>query len=127
MIGKLQDHPGITCGVWQSRPQSKGYVRAPSNNIKNNPIIQPNYLKEKIDQDLLIQGVKMCRTLLKTSNIEKMLARHNSRRNIEEPINISEKISDAAKELIPNDIKKNNFMKCMLKKDPPTPPPKCED
>ena len=28
MIGKLQDHPGITCGVWQSRPQSKGYVRA---------------------------------------------------------------------------------------------------
>lgn len=62
-----------------------------------------------------------------TSNIEKMLARHNSRRNIEEPININEKISDAAKELIPIDIKKNDFMKCMLKKDPPTPPPKCED
>jgi choline dehydrogenase len=72
MIGKLQDHPGITCGVWQSRPLSRGYVRASSNNIKNNPMIQPNYLKEKIDQDLLIQGVKMCRTLLKTSNIEKI-------------------------------------------------------
>jgi len=26
MIGKLQNIPGITCGVWQSRPQSRGYV-----------------------------------------------------------------------------------------------------
>lgn len=72
MIGKLQDHPGITCGVWQSRPQSRGYIRATSNNIKIDPIIQPNYLKEKIDQDILIEGVKMCRKLLKTSNIEKI-------------------------------------------------------
>ena len=62
-----------------------------------------------------------------TSNIEKMLARHNSRRNIEEPINVSEKISDAAKELLPNNIRNSNFMKCMLKKEPPPPPPKCED
>ena len=72
MIGKLQNIPGITCGVWQSRPQSRGYVRALSSHIKDAPLIQPNYLKETIDQDVLIQGVKICRDLLKTSNMKKI-------------------------------------------------------
>ena len=72
MIGKLQEVPGITCGVWQSRPLSRGYVRALSQNIEDAPIIQPNYLKEKIDQDVLVSGFKMCRALLKTSNIDKI-------------------------------------------------------
>jgi choline dehydrogenase len=72
MIGKLQNIPGITCGVWQSRPQSRGYVRALSSCIKDAPLIQPNYLKETIDQDVLIQGVKICRDLLKTSNMKKI-------------------------------------------------------
>ncbi len=72
MIGKLQNTPGITCGVWQSRPHSRGYVKAVSNDINEPPLIQPNYLKEKIDQDLMIEGVKRCRALLKTSNINKI-------------------------------------------------------
>ena len=72
MIGKLQNIPGITCGVWQSRPQSRGYIRALTNNIKDDPLIQPNYLKETIDQDILIKGVRMCRDLLKTSNMKKI-------------------------------------------------------
>jgi len=72
MIGKLQNIPGITCGVWQSRPQSRGYVRALSSCIKDAPLIQPNYLNETIDQDVLIQGVKICRDLLKTSNMKKI-------------------------------------------------------
>ena len=72
MIGKLQEVPGITCGVWQSRPLSRGYVRALSQNIKDAPIIQPNYLKEKTDQDVLVSGFKMCRALLKTSNMDKI-------------------------------------------------------
>ena len=41
-------------------------------NIRDAPIIQPNYLKEKIDQDVLVSGFKMCRALLKTSNIDKI-------------------------------------------------------
>ena len=72
MIGKLQNFPGMTCGVWQSRPQSRGYVRASSKKISDPPIIQPNYLKEKIDQDVLIEGVKMCRLLLDTSTMKKI-------------------------------------------------------
>ena len=77
MIGKLQNTPGITCGVWQSRPHSRGYVKAVSNDINEPPLIQPNYLKEKIDQDLMIEGVKRCRALLKTSNINKISIKEN--------------------------------------------------
>lgn len=77
MIGKLQNTPGITCGVWQSRPHSKGYVKAISNDINAPPLIQPNYLKEQIDQDLMIEGVKRCRALLKTSNINEISLREN--------------------------------------------------
>ena len=40
------------------KTQSRGYVRASTNKITDPPIIQPNYLKEKIDQDALIEGVK---------------------------------------------------------------------
>jgi choline dehydrogenase len=77
MIGKLQNTPGITCGVWQSRPHSRGYVKAISNDINAPPLIQPNYLKEQIDQDLMIEGIKRCRALLKTSNINEISLREN--------------------------------------------------
>lgn len=77
MIGKLENIPGITCGVWQSRPHSRGYVKAISNDINSPPLIQPNYLREQIDQDLMIEGVKRCRALLKTSNINQISLREN--------------------------------------------------
>ena len=60
-----------------------------------------------------------------TSNIEKMLAKQNSKRNTEEPIDINKKINEKIIELLPEDIKKTDFARCMLKKNPPPPPPKC--
>ena len=42
-----------------------------------------------------------------TSNIEKMLARNNSRRNTEEPVNINDKITDTLKTFIPPNIRNN--------------------
>ena len=59
-----------------------------------------------------------------TSNIEKMLAKQNSRRNTDEPIDINKKINKQIDKLIPENIKKTDFARCMLKKTPP-PPPKC--
>ena len=62
-----------------------------------------------------------------TSNIEKMLAKQNSKRNTEEPIDINKKINTKIIEMLPDDIKKTDFARCMLKKDPspPSPAPKC--
>ena len=54
-----------------------------------------------------------------------MLARQNSRRNTDEPIDINKKINEQLQEFIPEDIKKTDFIRCMLKKKPKPPPPEC--
>lgn len=66
VVGKLQPFPGMTCGVWQMRPESKGHVRARSANADDPPAIQPNYLTETADRRAAIDGVRWARRLLQT-------------------------------------------------------------
>lgn len=70
-VGLLDDHPGMTGGIWQHRPESKGYVRARSADPFVDPIIQPNYLAHPTDQQVLIDGMKKLRTLLHTPEVER--------------------------------------------------------
>ncbi len=65
-IGVLDDYPGMTCGVWQHRPESIGYVRARSVDPFEDPVIQPNYLKDPYDQRVLVKGMYLARQLLHT-------------------------------------------------------------
>ncbi len=65
-VGLLDDYPGMTCGVWQHRPESIGYVRARSVDPFEDPIIQPNYLKDSFDQSVLVKGMHLARKLLHT-------------------------------------------------------------
>ncbi len=65
-VGLLDDYPGMTCGVWQHRPESVGYVRARSVDPFEDPIIQPNYLKNPFDQRVLVKGMRLARSLLHT-------------------------------------------------------------
>jgi choline dehydrogenase len=65
-VGLLDDYPGMTCGVWQHRPESIGYVRARSTDPFQDPIIQPNYLKDPFDQRVLVKGMHLARKLLHT-------------------------------------------------------------
>jgi choline dehydrogenase len=65
-VGLLDDYPGMTCGVWQHRPESTGYVRARSVDPFEDPVIQPNYLKEPFDQRVLVKGMHLARKLLHT-------------------------------------------------------------
>ena len=67
VVGKLQPFPGMTTGVWQMRPESKGYVRARSADPHDAPIIQPNYLAAERDQQVLVGGIKQCRRFLATA------------------------------------------------------------
>jgi choline dehydrogenase-like flavoprotein len=64
VIGALEPLPGMTAGTWQMRPESKGYVRARSNDPHDAPVIQPNYLTAETDQRALIEGVRWCRRFL---------------------------------------------------------------
>ena len=65
-VGLLDDYPGMTCGVWQHRPESIGYVRAKSTDPFQDPSIQPNYLKDPMDQRVLVKGMHLARRLLHT-------------------------------------------------------------
>jgi choline dehydrogenase len=65
-VGLLDDYPGMTCGVWQHRPESIGYVRARSVDPFVDPVIQPNYLKDPYDQRVLVKGMHLARSLLHT-------------------------------------------------------------
>ena len=65
-VGLLDDYPGMTCGVWQHRPESSGYVRARGTDPFLDPIIQPNYLKDPMDQRVLVKGMHWARQLLHT-------------------------------------------------------------
>lgn len=65
-VGLLDEYPGMTCGVWQHRPESVGYVRARSTDPFEDPVIQPNYLKDPIDQRVMARGMRLARQLLHT-------------------------------------------------------------
>jgi choline dehydrogenase len=65
-VGLLDKFPGMTCGVWQHRPFSIGYVRAKSLDPFDNPIVQPNFLTDERDQQVLLGGIRLARRLLRS-------------------------------------------------------------
>lgn len=62
--GQLDDEPGMTVTSWQQRPESRGYVRARSNDPFDPPIIQTNYLSAELDRRVIVAGMKLARRLL---------------------------------------------------------------
>ncbi len=69
IAGMLDDFPGMTCGVWQQRPESLGHVRIRSADPFAGPEIQPNYLAAETDRRVLLAGIKLARRLLTTPDL----------------------------------------------------------
>lgn len=65
-VGVLDDFPGMTAGVWQHRPQSRGQVRVRSNDPMQDPLIRANYLSHPDDQITLVRGIRLARSLLQS-------------------------------------------------------------
>ena len=63
-IGALDRVPGMTCGTWQLRPESRGSVLARSADWREAPSIRPNYLDHETDQRVTVAGLKWCRDIL---------------------------------------------------------------
>ena len=66
-IRRLDDRPGMTGGMWQMRPLSRGYVEAKSADPHMAPAINPRYLSEDTDRRAAIGGLRMARRLLPRS------------------------------------------------------------
>jgi choline dehydrogenase len=58
---ELDTKPGMTSGVWQMRPESRGYVEARSADPREQPAINPNYLAEDRDRRTIVAGLKLVR------------------------------------------------------------------
>jgi choline dehydrogenase len=67
--GMLDEFPGMTCGVWQHRPESTGYVRAKTSDPFTNPEVQPNYLAAAADRRALLGGMRLVRQYLATPEL----------------------------------------------------------
>lgn len=62
-LGQLDDVPGMTCGWWQMRPRSRGSVSLRSADPAAAPVIQPRYLSDAVDRQIVVDGLKFARRL----------------------------------------------------------------
>jgi choline dehydrogenase len=63
MVGELDEFPGMTGGVWQMRPLSRGYVAAKSPDPRQAPAINPRYFSEETDRRAIVGGLRFLRRL----------------------------------------------------------------
>ncbi|HZU89627.1 MAG TPA: GMC family oxidoreductase N-terminal domain-containing protein [Stellaceae bacterium] len=60
-IGALDDFPGMTAGVWQMRPLSRGTVLAKSPDPHMAPAINPRYFSDPTDRRAVVAGLRFLR------------------------------------------------------------------
>jgi choline dehydrogenase len=70
----LEVEPGMTLTVYQCRPESKGSIHAKSNDPMASPSIRPNYLADPIDQRVLVDGMKIGRSIISNRVMDKYRA-----------------------------------------------------
>ena len=73
-VRRLDDKPGMTVGMWQMRPLSRGYVEARSPNPAEQPAINPRYFAEDTDCRAVVGGLKMVRRLFAAPAMKKYVA-----------------------------------------------------
>lgn len=60
----LDRAPGLTIGVAQLRPESKGSIHIQSRNPFDQPVIRPNFLDSEVDKHCIIDGMKLARRIV---------------------------------------------------------------
>jgi choline dehydrogenase len=70
----LETEPGMTLTTYQCRPESKGSIHAKSNDPMAAPAIRPNYLADPIDQRVLVDGMKIGRSIIGSRVLDKYRA-----------------------------------------------------
>jgi choline dehydrogenase len=61
---KLDKQPGMTIGVTQLRPESRGSIHIESADPRVQPSIRPNFLATRNDRQTMIEGMKMARAIV---------------------------------------------------------------
>ncbi|HBP28978.1 MAG TPA: choline dehydrogenase [Advenella kashmirensis] len=70
---KLDREPGMTIGVSQLRPKSKGTIHTKNADPLCPPVIKPNFLDEQEDKDSLIGGMQAVRRIVQQQALQKFI------------------------------------------------------
>ncbi len=62
-IGELEKLPGLSLGMWQMRPESRGSVHIGSAKDEDSPLIDPQYLSHPLDRETVVAGLRIGRAL----------------------------------------------------------------
>jgi len=73
LVGVLDNFPGMTCGVWQMRPQSSGYVHIASPDPAVPPRLNARYLSDPLDRSIVVSALREARKILAMDPIAKLL------------------------------------------------------
>jgi choline dehydrogenase len=60
---ELDTEPGMTIGVYQCRPESRGSIHIGSPEPDAAPRIRPNFLSDPLDRDTLVRGLRLVREI----------------------------------------------------------------
>ncbi|KAK7107382.1 glucose dehydrogenase [FAD, quinone]-like [Littorina saxatilis] len=69
-IASRETQVGFSCVPTLLQPASRGTVRLQSTNSSHGPLIDPNYLEEAEDLEVMLEGVKFCKKLLTTPSLQ---------------------------------------------------------
>jgi choline dehydrogenase len=70
----LHKFSGFTMIAYQLRPESRGEIRLKSANPADPPAMIPNYLTDPVDQQTIVEGLKLCRRLLAHPSLARFIA-----------------------------------------------------
>jgi choline dehydrogenase len=73
--GDVHSFPGCTYSICQLRPESRGVVRIRSNDMRDAPSIQPNYLDTDLDRRTTVAGVRFARRVAATEPMASLMKR----------------------------------------------------
>jgi choline dehydrogenase len=71
---RLHPFPGFIASVCVLRPESRGFVRIKSADPRDAPAIQPRYLSARYDRDVLVDGMKLLRTIMSQPAMRRYIA-----------------------------------------------------
>lgn len=71
----LHKFPGFTVSVCQLRPESRGSIDIRSGDPAEHPAIRPNYLATTLDEQTMVDGIKLIRKVSHSSSIQPYIKR----------------------------------------------------
>ncbi|SOE17009.1 choline dehydrogenase [Hoeflea halophila] len=72
------DFDAFTASVLQLRPESTGEIRLRSAHIEDHPLIHPNYLSTPLDQQTIVEGIRLARRICRHAPVADLIIKEHA-------------------------------------------------